>query len=210
MMFTLPPPDAVDLVLFDFGAVLYEIDLHRTQQAFSRLMSGPETAIDYTLTAQGNLFTDIETGKISPQEFRAGLRALYRLEATDAQLDEAWNALLIGLYPGRYELVRTLARTHRVALLSNTNKIHYDHFEPQARELFALMSQVFVSFELGCRKPEPQIYLHAVQVTQVHPSRILFIDDLQKNVAAATALGFQAAQLTNPADLAPAFATWLN
>lgn len=47
------------------------------------------------------------------------------------------------------------------------------------------------SYELRLAKPEPAIYLRAAEALDTAPSAILFIDDREENVAAATAVGFQ-------------------
>jgi putative hydrolase of the HAD superfamily len=47
---------------------------------------------------------------------------------------------------------------------------------------------------LGLRKPEPAIYLRALDILGRPPERILFIDDRAENVAGATAAGMKAIQ----------------
>lgn len=50
----------------------------------------------------------------------------------------------------------------------------------------------FVSCKTGLRKPEPETYLEAARTLQVDPSACLFIDDREKNVAGAHAVGMSA------------------
>jgi putative hydrolase of the HAD superfamily len=59
------------------------------------------------------------------------------------------------------------------------------------RELFpALFDAVIISAEVGMRKPEPEIYLHAAQLLGLEPAECVFIDDITANVRAAQDLGF--------------------
>jgi putative hydrolase of the HAD superfamily len=53
------------------------------------------------------------------------------------------------------------------------------------------------SCELGVVKPDPAIYLHTVKKLKVSPDQALFIDNLEKNIAGAEAVGVQAALFAN-------------
>jgi putative hydrolase of the HAD superfamily len=55
------------------------------------------------------------------------------------------------------------------------------------------------SHALFMAKPEPAIYLSTAEALNTAPANILFIDDREENVAAATALGFHAIQYTGHA-----------
>ena len=46
-----------------------------------------------------------------------------------------------------------------------------------------------LSGEVGMRKPEKEIFLHAAQTLGVPPEECVFIDDMAANVAAARACG---------------------
>jgi HAD superfamily hydrolase (TIGR01509 family) len=46
-----------------------------------------------------------------------------------------------------------------------------------------------ISGEVGMRKPEAEIYLHAARVLGVAPAACVFVDDLGPNVRAAVAVG---------------------
>ncbi|HTZ93353.1 MAG TPA: HAD family phosphatase [Streptosporangiaceae bacterium] len=58
-------------------------------------------------------------------------------------------------------------------------------------ELFSEMfDAVVISSEVGMRKPEPRIFLHAAGLLGLEPQECVFIDDIQANIAAAEQLGF--------------------
>ena len=56
---------------------------------------------------------------------------------------------------------------------------------------------VVKSCDLGLIKPDKKIYLYAQKMAGVAPSEILFIDDYEKNTAAARKLGWQAYTFDN-------------
>jgi putative hydrolase of the HAD superfamily len=59
----------------------------------------------------------------------------------------------------------------------------------------------FSSCYVGLRKPHPEIYKRAIDILGLAPERILFIDDRQSNVDAATITGLSAIRFTGEQDL---------
>jgi 2-haloacid dehalogenase len=60
---------------------------------------------------------------------------------------------------------------------------------------------VLVSAEVGLIKPDPEIYLALCSRFGVAPERSMFIDDVERNVVAARALGFHGIVFTDAAQL---------
>ena len=54
----------------------------------------------------------------------------------------------------------------------------------------------FLSFEMGLRKPEKEIFLEVQKELAIESSNILFIDDIKYNVDAALSCGWNAYQIT--------------
>ena len=70
-------------------------------------------------------------------------------------------------------------------LLSNSWGVGYP------RELFPdMFDAVVISGEVGMRKPEPRIFLHAAELLGLPPQECVFIDDIQANITAAEQIGF--------------------
>ena len=79
-------------------------------------------------------------------------------------------------------------------LLSNSWGGSYPH------ELFPdMFDAVVISSEVGMRKPEPRIFLHAAQLLGLAPQECIFIDDIEANITAAEEIGFTGV-LHNAAD----------
>jgi epoxide hydrolase-like predicted phosphatase len=71
------------------------------------------------------------------------------------------------------------------------------------RELFPeLFDVVVISSEVGMRKPEPRIFLHAAVLLGLQPTECIFIDDIEANVAAAEQIGFTGVLHREPDDTA--------
>jgi HAD superfamily hydrolase (TIGR01509 family) len=92
-----------------------------------------------------------------------------------SRLDEAMLRLLRRLHAGGIP----------TGLLSNSWGGGYP------TELFGEMfDAVVISAEVGMRKPEPRIFLHAAGLLGLDPQECVFIDDIQANITAAEQVGF--------------------
>ena len=182
----------IKVIIFDLGGVILNLDQERTIRAFSRMGADLEQ-----VNLESHLFTDFEKGLVSPDDFRNQLKKHIKGPTHDQLIDEAWNAMLLDLPKYRLELIGQLKKKFKVGLLSNTNKIHIDHFksylklaimEAQWHDLF---DKEILSFEIGMRKPDSTIYEYTVEQFQVAPEQCLFIDDNHSNIESANKLGMQ-------------------
>ncbi len=198
-------------LLFDFGGVLIDIDYARTPNAFRRLSRAGST-VEYSQATQAALFDEFETGQLTPAEFRAGLRAAYDLDATDAQIDAAWHALLLDVPAERLALVAELRHQgHQTALLSNTNALHIAEINRRLAAQYGFrhgiadcLDRVFYSQEVGLRKPGEEIFRHALREMNWQPEDVLFIEDSPQHVATARRLGLRVLHLAPPLTLTSA------
>lgn len=183
--------EGIKNLIFDLGGVLYAIDTALAFQGLYALVQKdqkPPADVDYT---QFPVFREFETGAIDEVAFRQGLRETFQLNGTDAQMDAAWLSLLLGVHPGREELLRELSQEFRLFLLSNTNPMHYRVFAPQCRELFSHFEKCYFSHEMGLRKPDPEIYTAVLEAEALNPGETLFIDDSEANLLGAENLGIR-------------------
>ena len=98
-------------------------------------------------------------------------------------------------------LFETLAKRHKLALLSNTDPLHSTPLE----EHFAFVKHFPVriySCSVGACKPSPVIFFAALKALGVAPSEALFIDDVEDFTAAAQRVGLDAIHFESPAQLA--------
>ena len=198
-------------LLFDFGGVLIDLDYARTPEAFRRL-SRAGSAVEFSQATQAELFDRFETGHLTPAGFRAGLRAAYALDATDAEIDAAWHALLLDVPADRLALVAELRRRgHQTALLSNTNALHIAEINRRLAARYGFkhgiadcLDRVFYSQEVGLRKPGEGIFRHALREMNWRPEDVLFIEDSPQHVATARRLGLRVLHLAPPLTLTTA------
>jgi FMN phosphatase YigB (HAD superfamily) len=198
-------------LLFDFGGVIIDIDYIRTPNALRRLSRAGST-VDFSQASQGELFDKVETGQVSPAEFRQGLRELYELEGTDEEIDEAWGALLLDVPAERLALIGELRRKgHQTALLSNTNSLHIGQVNQRLAQQYGFkngiadcLDRVFYSQEVGLRKPGEEIFHHALREMNWQAADTLFIEDSPQHIATARRLGLRVLHLAPPLTLTTA------
>ncbi len=177
----------IDVILFDLGGVLLELgpspiprDALKHNRQFELVdWFSSDTAIAF------------ETGRIGAGQFARSLIDGLELSCSEDELIDFFTAWPRGLFPGVPELLDQLRGRYRLALLTNTNELHWPRIVTEF-ELPRHFDAVFASHLLGLAKPAREIYLQVSESLGTAPESILFVDDNAANVTAAAALGFQA------------------
>ncbi len=190
-------------IIFDFGGVILDIDPQLTFNEFVNLgFKEPEKLL--TPEFMENIAAKFERGILTPEVFRNKLRAFLQVEATDQQIDEAWNALLFDIPSERIEVIKKAKKNYSIFLLSNSNEIHYELFVRDLQLRFGynefddLFHKAYFSFDLHLSKPNPEIYEFVINQHELVPAETLFIDDREDNIETAQALGFRTFLLQKP------------
>ena len=192
----------INTVIFDLGGVLFDIDYKYTQEAFQKLGAKTDFNAVYSQQKQAGIFDEFEKGAITPAQFREGIRKWLPETVTDSQIDQAWNALLIGFPPNKVDLLNKLKKKYNLYLLSNTNEIHLPevlnridkaHTHGQLGKLFI---KEYYSCRMGLRKPEKVIYERVIIENNLNPTTTLFVDDLMQNIEGAALTGVQTLHCT--------------
>jgi glucose-1-phosphatase len=184
------PESEIRNVIFDLGGVFYRIDSEKAVAAFLSL-APMDFEVPGTEIFDNRLFHDFESGALSPEAFREKIREQFSLTASDAQIDAAWNSLLVGLEPDWSTQLMPFRNAYKLALLSNTNRIHFDALKDECKDFFSHFDHCFFSFEMGMRKPAQSIYLQVLEQCKFLPAETLFIDDNLQNVEAARETGMK-------------------
>ncbi|MFT6879619.1 MAG: HAD superfamily hydrolase (TIGR01509 family) [Arcticibacterium sp.] len=183
-------------ILFDFGNVVINIDPELTIKSLSEISSKSLDRVREKME-MSQLNKRYEMGLFTDEEFREIIRQTIGYPFSDAQVDEAWNALLLDLPPHRIKLILELQNAYPVYLLSNTNNIHITKCNSIFKEEFgipdvkSLFKRAFFSYEMGLWKPDPEIYQEVLSEIRQKPEDVLFIDDNANNIASAAKMGFQ-------------------
>jgi glucose-1-phosphatase len=193
-------PGSADILLFDLGRVVLDIDLGKALTTWAG-HAGCEPAAFATRFVIDENYRHHEVGKIDDAAFFAGLRQSLGISLSDAQFLEGWNAIFAGEMPGIAEhLARAKTRLPLYAF-SNTNPPHIEHFSTAYSDLLSHFREIFLSSTIGLRKPDAEAYHYVVKAIGAPASRIVFFDDSAENIRGARAVGLNAVHVTSPDDV---------
>jgi len=176
------------IILFDLGGVL--VDLADPVTSIGLTMTPAEF---WSLWLSSPLVRQFEIGQLSASDFVARFGAELGFHDVE-EFDSALRSWHLPMFAGAEQALQFLTASSTVALLSNTNEIHWQQVESQT-EVFSQFSKVFLSYETGNAKPSPAAFQDVVQHFDCAPADIIFFDDNAGNVAAAEAEGLRALQV---------------
>ncbi|TLF44009.1 HAD family hydrolase [Maribacter aurantiacus] len=178
-------------IIFDFGDIFINLD---KPAVFKKMAAFGYT--EYT-DALDLLCKEYEMGLMSSEDFLAGLKEMYP-EATETDLVDAWNSILLDFPEHRLAFIENLKaqESHRLFLLSNTNDLHIEYVKKtMGQDRFDRFKNCFEGFYLSqqikMRKPNNDIYEHVLNENSLIPEETLFIDDTKANTDSAVKLGIR-------------------
>jgi putative hydrolase of the HAD superfamily len=191
---------AIRALLFDLGGVVIEIDFGRALAHWAGYseLSPDELRAAFWFDAA---YEKHERGEIGWAQYLAHLRATLRLGGTDAQIEEGWNSIFIAEIPATVAMVDEARKLLPCYGFSNTNPTHQAHWAAAFPRAAGAFERIFVSWELGLRKPERAAFDMVCEQMGVAPGEVLFFDDTAENVEGARAAGLQAVWVRGPGDV---------
>jgi len=190
----------IDAVVFDFGNVLVEIDFQRVFARWAHYAHIPSEQIAARY-AHDHHYEKHERGEITAEEYFAALRESLDINISDEQFLDGWNQIFVGEVPSIRHLTSQYAALFPIYAFSNSNEAHKAVWLPCYSQLLQPFKQVFVSCDIGKRKPEIDSYLHVANAIGTEPGRILFFDDSQQNIDGAQQTGMHAKKIDSVADM---------
>ena len=186
--------EQIEHLILDLGGVLFDLDYTLTEKAFEQL----GFTMEFSRLKQAPIIDDFEEGKVSEEEFFTFFKDhLKENTAAPELLKQAWNKMLLGMKQDKFDLLRYLRSKYQLFLYSNTNETHisavYDHFKKDHGVIdFSLyFDGLYLSNEMGIRKPKPEGFLHIVAAQGLNPETTLFIDDSPQHAAGAREAGIR-------------------
>lgn len=119
------------------------------------------------------------------------------IDLSDAQIDEAWNAILVDVPETRVKFLLELKKRFNLYLFSNTNAILYDCFVSYLDNKFGfdffgtIFKAAYFSHTLHIRKPKPEAFLQILKEQNLNPEETLFIDDSPQHIEGARKCGLK-------------------
>jgi putative hydrolase of the HAD superfamily len=191
----------IDTIIFDLGMVIINLDMEATYNGFRSIYGSEYEFIMEKLNNSG-FFNDYETGRISTKEFTSTLAENSNGKASEKEIAEIWNAMLLDIPPIRFEILMWAKKNFNTYCLSNTNELHIDWInnmlknEFQLENLNSFFHKVYLSHEMHQRKPDVEIFESVITKHNLTPSTTLFIDDTAGHLDGADKAGLNTYHLT--------------
>ncbi|NUU67718.1 glucose-1-phosphatase [Enterobacteriaceae bacterium BIT-l23] len=185
------------LYIFDLGNVIVDIDFRRVLGAWSDFSRIPLAELQKSFV-MGETFHRHERGEISDEEFASQLCHEMSLPLSYEQFATGWQAIFVALRPEVIDIMNRLrGQGHRVVVLSNTNRLHTTYWPEQYPEIQSAADRIWLSQDMGMRKPEPGIYQKVLKEEGFSAEKTLFFDDNADNINGAEACGITSILVTD-------------
>ncbi|MFC1752701.1 HAD family hydrolase [Thermoproteota archaeon] len=178
------------VILFDLGRVLFDFDHLIAARKISKDCSLSEKEI-YDLFFDSQLTDKYERGVVTSFDFYKEVKKILDIDIDYEGFIPIWNDIFFPV-PGMLEVIESLKVRYPIYLASNTNELHFLHLEEQFPEYFRCFRYLFLSHQLGLRKPDPLIYNFIISYIKTDPGNIIYIDDRKELVEPAKNLGIDA------------------
>ena len=177
----------IDVIVFDLGGVIVNVNFG---SPLGMLFDNSGT-VRNTFKDKSDfmsLLRQYETGKISAAAFHERIGDYLETELSFDEFNSASNEAIEAGDDGIDGIVKTLSKKYQLAILSNTNPVHYEYIK-EKYSIIGLFDHILLSYEMGTMKPDIEAYEKLINATSKPPSQHLFIDDRIENIDAAKEIG---------------------
>jgi putative hydrolase of the HAD superfamily len=184
-------------VVFDVGGVLEFTPPLGTAGKWEDRLGLPPGGLAGRLD---RLFAAGNVGAVTEAEVRRGVGELLAIDepTVDAFMADLWTEYLGSLNTGLTAYFAGLRPAYRTGIISNSFVGARER--EQERYGFGQLTDVIIySHEAGISKPDPRIYHLACDRLAIRPEEMIFLDDVEANVAAARNLGAHGILFTSTA-----------
>lgn len=186
------------LVLFDLGGVVVEVESDRLVLQVAQLLGRPFDEVQAAVY-HDELLLPFELGRIRAPAYYEGLKAKLKIPWTYEQFVRAWNGIFRENKDVTFIMER-LRRRHTLMALTNTNELHLGFIQKTVTSL-GMLTDWIASCDVGVRKPDPRIYLLALERAKAKPSEAVYVDDRPEMVEAGRGVGLHAIRFENSRQL---------
>lgn len=184
----------IKAIIFDLGNVTIKFNETPTFRKWAECGSKPFAEVkEYHKNSSTR--KAFERGEVTPRQF-------YSRFAEDLGLRIGYNEFVQNyceIFTRNIEvekIIKSLKGRVKLVLLSNTNVLQYE-FARKKFKIIDVFDKHIASHEVGMRKPNPLIFLKAVQKAGTLPFNCAYFDDIAEFVYVARMLGIKAFQYKN-------------
>lgn len=196
----------IEAAIFDIGGVFVELDLSRAVRRAAAALGRSSQEVMQRMLGAGDpiggdrmdYMNEYECGRIDDAEFHRCFERVLGAALPFEAFKAAWNDVFLEPIHETMELAGALhARGLKVGVLSNNNALHWNVLRPML-PVVGKFEHVFLSHEIGLRKPGAEAFSHALEKMSVRAERTVFVDDLEENIRAAERMGMKTVHAVSP------------
>ncbi len=180
--------------IFDLGSVIVKVDKSKQYKKFATDSNKTEVFIS-SYFENSNLRKTFEKGKLTPMQFYNDTSRELGLRMNFKEFKEVWCDIF-SLNKDVEKLILKLKKNFNLVLLSNTDILHFEYIKSKYKIINAF-DKLVLSYEVGCRKPNPLIFLRTLKKAKTMPFNCVYIDDIFEFVLVAKFMGIKAFQYKN-------------
>jgi HAD superfamily hydrolase (TIGR01509 family) len=190
----------IRMLLFDLGGVVIDFDFERAFRFWAARAScepgelGRKFALDEP-------YQQHERGELHASEYFAALRRSLDVNLSDEYLIAGWNDVYLGMMPEIVPILTIASRRFPLYAFTNSNPTHQSEWSVRFADELSIFNQIFVSSELGLRKPDPEAFGEVANQTGYMASECLFFDDTPENIDGARTAGMRAVLMRSTSDV---------
>jgi epoxide hydrolase-like predicted phosphatase len=187
-------------LLFDLGGVVIDIDFKRAFQIWAARASCDGVDLERRFTFD-EAYEMHETGDLDSSAYFSALRQRLNVSLSEEDLVAGWNDIYLGTIPGMAKLLAAASVQFPLYAFTNSNPTHQSVWSTRFAPDLSIFTAIYVSSELGVRKPDPRSFSLVAERMGAEPSEVLFFDDSAENIVGAISAGMRGVLVESPRDV---------
>ncbi len=185
----------VGAVLLDLGNVVLGVNFRRVFDYWSEVSNTPSERF-YSSWSIDKPYQDHEKGLIDFNTYSSHLSEKFQIKLDQDKWMKGWNQLWTEPIKSTIDLLPVIASKYELYALTNTNRVHADFFKKTYRKELSNFQKIYISNEIGLRKPDAACFDYVCSDINLPPQEVLFLDDTKEHVLGAKKAGIIAQQVT--------------
>ncbi|MCM8823055.1 MAG: hydrogenase maturation protease [Candidatus Omnitrophica bacterium] len=174
---------------FDLGKVIFDFDYDIGLDKIKDKLGVSQDRVIHTLFYE-DFTLDFERGLVSCQDFYKEFVKKFKANLGYEEFIDIW----CNIFSPKLEMVDLVRRARLIYptyLISNINKVHFEHLKNSFGEIFSFFDDLILSFEVKAVKPQREIYEVLRKKAQTTFDSIVYIDDREELINEAKKLGLR-------------------
>ena len=186
-------------IIFDMSEVIIS-GYHGVEKILEQQYAIPEEEWERQRLSKNELFLNLMRGNLSEEAYLEELLQGTNWNISIEQLKTAIRSNLNRPVPGTMKFVRELKGKYQLILLSDYVREWMKYIEERNEDLRIFDKKIF-SYNIGTTKSEVETFETVLEQTKIVANETLFIDDYEKNVKNAEAVGIHGIVFENAEQL---------